>query len=103
MILSDQVVTQAVFELRKVLKQNSQQHNSYIITVQKRGYKFEADVIQSKIETDQVAEPEPSTAQPSAPEQSPPADKLPQYMVRPVIASRVKNNELICANIFRVY
>ena len=28
---------------------------------------------------------------------------LPQYMVRPVIASRVKNNELICANIFRVY
>ncbi|WP_133406964.1 hypothetical protein [Parashewanella tropica] len=27
----------------------------------------------------------------------------PQYMVRPVIATRVKNNELICANIFRVF
>ncbi|WP_286295104.1 winged helix-turn-helix domain-containing protein [Vibrio apostichopi] len=53
MILTDQ----AVFELRKVLKQNSEQHNSYIITVPKRGYKFEADVIQSKIETEQAAEP----------------------------------------------
>lgn len=78
MILSDQVVTQAVFELRKVLKQNSQQHNSYIITVPKRGYKFEADVIQSKIETDQVSEPEPSIALASTPNQSPPADKLAQ-------------------------
>lgn len=28
---------------------------------------------------------------------------LPEYMVRPVIATRVLNNELICANIFRVY
>lgn len=69
MILTDQVVTQAVFELRKVLKQNSEQHSSYIITVPKRGYKFEADVIQSKIETEQTTEPEPvateNTTQPS--------------------------------------
>ncbi len=47
MILSDQVVTQAVFELRKVLKQNSQQYNNYIITVPKRGYQFIASVERS--------------------------------------------------------
>jgi len=44
MILTDQVVTQAVFELRKVLKQNSTKNESYIITVPKRGYKFFAEV-----------------------------------------------------------
>lgn len=28
---------------------------------------------------------------------------MPEYMVRPVFATRVQNNELIFANIFRVY
>ncbi len=77
MILSDQVVTQAVFGYVRFWKQNSV-YNNYIITVPKRGYKFEADVIQSKIETDQVSEPEPSIALASTPDPSPPADKLAQ-------------------------
>ncbi|MBW3698621.1 transcriptional regulator [Vibrio sp. T187] len=49
MILTDQVVTQAVFELRKVLKQHSTSNSSYIVTVPKRGYKFEAEVLRTQL------------------------------------------------------
>ncbi|GIU17493.1 DNA-binding transcriptional activator CadC [Shewanella sp. c952] len=43
-ILTDQVITQAIFELRKILKTNNQHLQGYIITVPKRGYKLDADV-----------------------------------------------------------
>ncbi|ACJ29712.1 Transcriptional activator CadC [Shewanella piezotolerans WP3] len=43
-ILTDQVITQAIFELRKILKTNNQHLQGYIITVPKRGYKLDTDV-----------------------------------------------------------
>ncbi|MEZ9199180.1 winged helix-turn-helix domain-containing protein [Shewanella sp. 10N.286.54.B9] len=43
-ILTDQVITQAIFELRKILKTNNQHLQGYIITVPKRGYKLDAEV-----------------------------------------------------------
>ncbi|OBT31136.1 winged helix-turn-helix domain-containing protein [Vibrio splendidus] len=43
-ILSDQVITQAIFELRKILKQHGNHPHGYIITVPKRGYKLDATV-----------------------------------------------------------
>ncbi|MFC0173665.1 winged helix-turn-helix domain-containing protein [Vibrio comitans] len=44
MILTDQVITQAIFELRKILKQNGEHPFGYIVTVSKRGYKLDSDV-----------------------------------------------------------
>ena len=49
-ILTDQVVTQAVFELRKVLKNKTESHKNYVVTVPKRGYKFDAEVTVEKLE-----------------------------------------------------
>ncbi|UJF17003.1 winged helix-turn-helix domain-containing protein [Vibrio sp. SS-MA-C1-2] len=43
-ILTDQVVTQSIFELRKQLKQVSTENKSYIKTISKKGYKFEGEV-----------------------------------------------------------
>ncbi len=43
-ILTDQVITQAIFELRKILKQHSDHPYGYIVTVPKRGYKLDATV-----------------------------------------------------------
>ncbi len=43
-ILTDQVITQAIFELRKILKTNNLHLQGYIITVPKRGYKLDVDV-----------------------------------------------------------
>ncbi|PKG72564.1 hypothetical protein CXF86_21755 [Shewanella sp. GutCb] len=43
-ILTDQVITQAIFELRKILKTNNLHLQGYIITVPKRGYKLDIDV-----------------------------------------------------------
>ncbi|MEZ8697580.1 winged helix-turn-helix domain-containing protein [Vibrio lentus] len=43
-ILSDQVITQAIFELRKILKQHGNHPHGYIVTVPKRGYKLDATV-----------------------------------------------------------
>ncbi|GEM80257.1 winged helix-turn-helix domain-containing protein [Vibrio superstes] len=43
-ILSDQVITQAIFELRKILKQHGNHPYGYIVTVPKRGYKLDATV-----------------------------------------------------------
>lgn len=42
--LTDQVITQSIFELRKILKSNQRHPHGYIITIPKRGYKFDADV-----------------------------------------------------------
>ncbi|GEA51606.1 transcriptional regulator CadC [Vibrio inusitatus NBRC 102082] len=44
MILTDQVITQAIFELRKILKKNGEHPFGYIVTVSKRGYKLDSDV-----------------------------------------------------------
>ncbi|CED57573.1 transcriptional regulator [Aliivibrio wodanis] len=43
-IVTDQVITQSIFELRKILKQHGQHSDGYIITVPKRGYKLDATV-----------------------------------------------------------
>ncbi|MDK9761079.1 winged helix-turn-helix domain-containing protein [Vibrio sp. D420a] len=64
-VLTDQVVTQAVFELRKVLKKHSENEASYIITVPKRGYRFDGEV---KVEKIAVQKPEASEEMSSEPE-----------------------------------
>lgn len=46
-ILTDQVITQAIFELRKILKQHGNHPYGYIVTVPKRGYKLDATVEKS--------------------------------------------------------
>ncbi len=43
-ILTDQVITQAIFELRKTLKSAERHSMGYIITVPKRGYKLNVEV-----------------------------------------------------------
>ncbi|PTP61049.1 winged helix-turn-helix domain-containing protein [Vibrio splendidus] len=43
-ILTDQVITQAIFELRKILKSAERHSMGHIITVPKRGYKLDVDV-----------------------------------------------------------
>ncbi|CAE6924296.1 winged helix-turn-helix domain-containing protein [Vibrio sp. B1FLJ16] len=42
--VADQVVTQSIFELRKLLADGRDDYPSYVITVPKRGYKLVADV-----------------------------------------------------------
>lgn len=49
-ILTDQVITQAIFELRKTLKAPNRHAMGYIVTVPKRGYKFEIDEIEHQID-----------------------------------------------------
>ncbi|WP_217274050.1 winged helix-turn-helix domain-containing protein [Shewanella sp. VB17] len=44
LILTDQVITQAIFELRKILKTNQKHLHGYIITIPKRGYKLDIKV-----------------------------------------------------------
>lgn len=58
-VLTDQVVTQAVFELRKVLKKHSLDENNYIVTVPKRGYRFDGEV---KVEKLTLQQPETTTS-----------------------------------------
>ncbi|PHX07534.1 winged helix-turn-helix domain-containing protein [Vibrio splendidus] len=43
-ILTDQVITQVIFELRKILKAAERHSMGHIITVPKRGYKLDVDV-----------------------------------------------------------
>ncbi|MFA0057005.1 winged helix-turn-helix domain-containing protein [Vibrio echinoideorum] len=43
-ILTDQVITQAIFELRKTLKSAERHSMGYIITIPKRGYKLDVEV-----------------------------------------------------------
>ncbi|EGQ8042867.1 lysine decarboxylation/transport transcriptional activator CadC [Vibrio alginolyticus] len=44
-IVTDQVVTQSIFELRKLLRDGREENTNYVITVPKRGYKLVANVI----------------------------------------------------------
>lgn len=55
-VLTDQAVTQAVFELRKVLKKNSLKKSGYIVTVPKRGYRFDGEIQVDKIAVKQPKE-----------------------------------------------
>lgn len=57
-VLTDQVVTQAVFELRKVLKTHSKRTSSYIVTVPKRGYRFDGEVRVEKVELQKPEQPD---------------------------------------------
>ncbi|MCW8333095.1 winged helix-turn-helix domain-containing protein [Vibrio paucivorans] len=84
MILTDQVVTQAVFELRKVLKQNSTKNESYIITVPKRGYKFFAEVgVSYETSNSGVTDyPQPET-RPEIKEDTAPSTKTPTPRTKP--------------------
>ncbi|MCG6424079.1 transcriptional regulator CadC, partial [Vibrio parahaemolyticus] len=41
---TDQVVTQSIFELRKLLRDGREENLSYVVTVPKRGYKLVANV-----------------------------------------------------------
>ncbi|EEX95028.1 transcriptional activator of cad operon [Vibrio orientalis CIP 102891 = ATCC 33934] len=43
-IVTDQVVTQSIFELRKLLKDGREDNTHYVVTVPKRGYKLVANV-----------------------------------------------------------
>lgn len=59
-ILTDQVITQAIFELRKILKAAERHSMGHIITVPKRGYKLDVDVhktilVPASITTDTVS------------------------------------------------
>lgn len=49
-VVSEQVVTQSIFELRKILKKMTADH--WIITIPKRGYKLDADVQQIFVDPD---------------------------------------------------
>ncbi|CDT50795.1 Transcriptional regulator CadC [Vibrio coralliirubri] len=82
-ILTDQVITQAIFELRKILKAAERHSMGHIITVPKRGYKLDVDVhktilVPASVTTNTVsvadAEPSPST-QSEAPDKSPVLDE----------------------------
>lgn len=78
-ILTDQVITQAIFELRKILKVAERHSMGHIITVPKRGYKLDVDVhktilVPASVTTNTVSvadvEPSPSI-QTNAPDTSP--------------------------------
>ena len=78
-ILTDQVITQAIFELRKILKAAERHSMGHIITVPKRGYKLDVDVhktilVPASVTTNTVSvadvEPSPSI-QSEAPDTSP--------------------------------
>ncbi|WP_172378900.1 winged helix-turn-helix domain-containing protein [Vibrio sp. Vb339] len=82
-ILTDQVITQAIFELRKILKAAERHSMGHIITVPKRGYKLDVDVhktilVPASVTTDTVsvadAEPSPSIKS-DAPNTSPVLDE----------------------------
>lgn len=44
-IVTNQVVTQSIFELRKLLRDGREENTNYVITVPKRGYKLVANVV----------------------------------------------------------
>ncbi|GEA59244.1 winged helix-turn-helix domain-containing protein [Vibrio comitans] len=71
-VLTDQAVTQAVFELRKLLKQHSVAGSSYIVTVTKRGYRFDGEVSVEKLDikkpdSSKIALPNESALKPEKP------------------------------------
>ncbi|MDF2155867.1 lysine decarboxylation/transport transcriptional activator CadC [Vibrio sp. CAU 1672] len=60
-IVTDQVVTQSIFELRKLLRDGREENISYVITVPKRGYKLVASVTpvtHQEFLTNQYVEPD---------------------------------------------
>lgn len=72
--VTDQVVTQSIFELRKILKDGRNDAADYIVTVPKRGYKLVAPVRPLQVLSVVMAEPqatpeiEATSADPSPPE-----------------------------------
>ncbi|GEA51835.1 transcriptional regulator CadC [Vibrio inusitatus NBRC 102082] len=70
-ILTDQVITQAIFELRKTLKAPNRHAMGYIVTVPKRGYKFEIEHIEQQVDKPKVAAPIRVEKEPEAPAPAP--------------------------------
>ncbi|GEA50221.1 transcriptional regulator CadC [Vibrio inusitatus NBRC 102082] len=82
-VLTDQAVTQAMFELRKLLKQHSLKGSSYIVTVTKRGYRFDGEVSFEKLD---IQKPDNTTIPPpneSVLKQEQPIDKIEQERSSP--------------------
>lgn len=106
-ILTDQVITQAIFELRKILKAAERHSMGHIITVPKRGYKLDVDVhktilVPASITTDTVSvadmnhapnafDSSPST-QSDAPDTSPVLDEDKKQQVEPKAESVTGEN-----------
>lgn len=106
-ILTDQVITQAIFELRKILKAAERHSMGHIITVPKRGYKLDVDVhktilVPASITTDTVSVADmnhapnafgsfPST-QSDAPDTSPVLDEDKKQQVEPKAESVTGEN-----------
>ena len=60
--VTDQVVTQSIFELRKILKDGRTDATDYIVTVPKRGYKLVAPVRPLQVVSVVMADEQPSPA-----------------------------------------
>ena len=106
-ILTDQVITQAIFELRKILKAAERHSMGHIITVPKRGYKLDVDVhktilVPASVTTDTVSVADmnhapnafgsfPST-QSDAPDTSPVLDEDKKQQVEPKAESVTGEN-----------
>ena len=76
--VTDQVVTQSIFELRKILKDGRNDAADYIVTVPKRGYKLVAPVRPLQVVSVVMAEPEREACPEitsTAADPSPPADE----------------------------
>ncbi|EEY46463.1 lysine decarboxylation/transport transcriptional activator CadC [Vibrio mimicus] len=80
-IVTDQVVTQSIFELRKLLRDGREENLSYVVTVPKRGYKLVANVqrldsnpyLSARQEETLPSEP---PSEPDAPEADEPATEI---------------------------
>src|SRR5690606_13401672 len=72
--VTDQVVTQSIFELRKILKDGRFDAADYIVTVPKRGYKLVASVRPLQVVSVVMADEQPAPAvNPTLSDLSPPA------------------------------
>jgi len=60
--VTDQVVTQSIFELRKILKDGRTDATDYIVTVPKRGYKLVAPVRPLQVVSVVMADEQPAAA-----------------------------------------
>lgn len=71
-VVTDQVVTQSIFELRKILKDGDTNPVDYIATVPKRGYKLVAPVSElEEVEVKGLTTPEESLPEEAAPVEAP--------------------------------
>ncbi|MFQ2260614.1 lysine decarboxylation/transport transcriptional activator CadC [Aeromonas dhakensis] len=82
--VTDQVVTQSIFELRKILKDGRNDAADYIVTVPKRGYKLVAPVRLQQVvsvvmagEQESVSAPRPPLAMPDLDEEEEQANVTP--------------------------